>query len=147
MKIELSLFCIGLITDREGSETVAQDTLTNKCNTKDLCSFWLENHPAQHLAGNNPIMTFNETSQFESVKRASKKKQMLCLCATLTEIVFMYLCIGPICLVQVMIGLFPARCWAGRFSNQNEQRSLVLHLLEYLGQQFRIPLGPLSSQY
>ena len=64
-----------MITDREGSETVAQDTLTNKCNTKDLCSFWLENHPAQHLAGNNPIMTFNETSQFESVKRASKKKQ------------------------------------------------------------------------
>ena len=28
-----------------------------------------------------------------------------------------------------MIGLFPARCWAGWFSNQNEQRSLVLHLL------------------
>ena len=32
-------------------------------------------------------------------------------------------------LVQVMIWLFPARCWAGWFSNQNEQRSLVLHLL------------------
>ena len=28
----------------------------------------------------------------------------------------------------VMIGLFPARCWAGWFSNQNEQRSLALHL-------------------
>ena len=28
-----------------------------------------------------------------------------------------------------MIGLFPAGCWAGWFSNQDEQRSLVLHLL------------------
>ena len=35
-----------------------------------------------------------------------------------------------------MIGLFPARCWAGWFSNQNEQRSLVLHLLSILGNSF-----------
>ena len=50
-----------------------------------------------------------------------------------------------ILLFQVMIWLFPARCWAGWFSNQNEQRSLVLHLLikSILGNSF----GSLSVRY
>ena len=30
-----------------------------------------------------------------------------------------------ILILEVMIWLFPARCWAGWFSNQNEQRALV----------------------
>ena len=29
--------------------------------------------------------------------------------------------------VQVMVELFPDGCWAGWFSNQNEQRALVSH--------------------
>ena len=59
----------------------------------------------------------------------------------------------------VMVELFPAGCWAGWFSNQNEQRALVSHgpLRTHVTnlfvsvnlshrQQFRILLGPLSSQ-
>ena len=59
---------IGLITDRESPKLlpVREITLTNKlvtcvltgpCDTKALCSFWLENHPAQHRLETNQIMT------------------------------------------------------------------------------------------
>ena len=41
---------IGLITDREGSKTVAY--------ARDL-HFWLENHPTKTSVGNNSIMTSN----------------------------------------------------------------------------------------
>ena len=58
---------IGLITDRESPKLlpVREITLTNKlvtcvlsgpCDTKALCSFWLENHPAKHRLETNQIM-------------------------------------------------------------------------------------------
>ena len=43
------------------------------CETKALCSFWLENHPAQHLAGNNQIMICFQRNDFQSSFSASFK--------------------------------------------------------------------------
>ena len=43
------------------------------CDTKALCSFWLENHPAQHSAGNNPIMICFQRNDFQSSFSASFK--------------------------------------------------------------------------
>ena len=39
--------------------------LTNKCDTKALCSFWLENHPAQHPAGNKSNHDLTITYSFD----------------------------------------------------------------------------------